>query len=54
MVITIQLRKVKLELTSYEIENIIEELECAHHNIYTFLNYSKTIKKLKDALEGKK
>ena len=51
--IMIDPKKVKLELMSDEIENIIQELESAQQNLYKFLRYDKTINKLKEALKKK-
>ena len=36
----------EIKLTQSEIDMVIEELERAPHNIFTFLNYDKLIKKL--------
>jgi len=49
MVIMAEPTKVKLELMSDEINEIIDELERVPHNIYEFMNYAKLIKKLKQA-----
>jgi len=40
-------KNVKVEITQSEIQAIIEELERVPHNIFTFMNYAKLIKKLK-------
>jgi len=43
-------KKLKVELTVQEIEDIIDELERTQHNIFTFMNYNKIIEKLKKPL----
>ena len=43
--------KIKLELMSDEIEAIKDELESVPHTMFKFMNYQRTIKKLKEALE---
>jgi hypothetical protein len=40
-------RKIKLELFSNEIEQIIEELERVPYNLYVYFGYGSLIKKLK-------
>ena len=40
-------KELNIKLTEAEIDIIIEELERTEHNLYTFLNYEKLIKKLK-------
>jgi len=45
--------KIKLELMSNEIEEIIDELKRTEHNIYEMLDYRNLIEKLNRALEGK-
>jgi len=40
-------KELNIKLTEAEIDMIIEELERTEHNLYTFLNYEKLIKKLK-------
>jgi len=52
--ITLNPKKIKLELMSNEIETIIEELERVPYNIYKLMNYEKLILKLKDSLEDLK
>lgn len=47
-------KKVKVELTQYEIELIINELESVPHNVYQFLRLNKLIQKLKLAQKVKK
>jgi len=42
-------RKVKVELETREIDNIIAELNNASHDLYEFLNYDKIVKKLEKA-----
>jgi len=50
MVVIIPDDKIRnVKLTGDEIDMLAEELERVPHNIYTFLNYKKIIKKLKDA-----
>jgi len=51
MVLITEPIKIKLELTSQEIEYIRDELERAPHTIYEFMDYDKIIKKLNEALK---
>jgi len=46
--------KVKLELMSDEIENLIEELNRVPKNLYDFFNYDLLINKLKNSLIPRK
>jgi len=47
-------KKLKVELTAKEIQDIIDELGRVQHDVYTFLNYNKLIEKLKNAIQNKK
>ena len=44
-------RKIKLELMSYDIELIIEELVRVPHEMYEYLNHGKLVEKLKLSLK---
>ena len=46
-------KEVKIELLDTEIQIIIDELKRVPHNLYTFMNYEKIIKKLKVEVENK-
>lgn len=43
----------KIELTTDEIDQIIQALVCQPHNIFEHLNQDKLVKKFKDLLEEK-
>jgi len=45
-------KEVKIELLDTEIQMIIDELKRVPHNLYTFMNYEKIIKKLKVEVEN--
>ena len=46
-------KKIKVELTEFEIDRIIEELERAPHNLYEFYNYRKMIDRFKSTKIGR-
>jgi len=45
-------KKLKVELTAYEIEQIIEELEQSPYNTFNLFGYNKIIEKLKKVLNS--
>jgi len=49
--ITLPPKKIKIELMSNEIQNIIEELERAPHDVFVLLDYDNLIEKLKRSLK---
>lgn len=52
MVVIIPDKKIRnVKLTGDELDVIIEELERIPHNVFTFFDFGKTIKKLKEARE---
>ena len=44
--------EVEVKLTQPEIQAIIDELERTEHNIFTYLNYDKIIRKLRKGLKN--
>ena len=53
MVVMSEPTKIKLELMSNEIEEIIDELGRVPYNIYEFMNLQQIIDKLRKSLEDK-
>lgn len=51
MIVIEEPKNIELELTTYEIESIIDELRHAPFNMYEFLGYGKIVNKLRKAME---